>query len=183
MITPEEHFSAALPVRIPAAQAAQLAEDAWRQPLPVADPMLTYFPLFGVVFEVQADGLFAGPAKSLQGRQYQVVVDRSSSTPLITAWEAAELLPEIPLPQELDGVCVQLVAPENPAWRATEQQAINIAHRAVVTVLLRRLKLGAQFQLRCVQSVWPLWKPNWRFTTSSVRALVDARNGNVVFQR
>lgn len=177
---PAKQHSAALPIRIAIAEAEAIAQRAWRGKLEPAQRMLTYFPLMGVVFELHA---LAGPAKYFQGQRYYVAVDRCSATPLVTHWDTTELLQNIPTPDAPELVSIHQTLPEQIQLRITEKEAIDIAHRAVATLLLRKFKLASQFQLRCVEVIWPFWKPNWLFALSSVRALVDALNGNVVFQR
>lgn len=175
--------SAVLPVRIALAEAELIVQRAWRGSMVCHDRTLTYFPLLGVVFELHTSGRFAGPAKLFRGQQYHVVVDRCSATPLLTHWDSRELLPNIPTLNKTEVAEVYQTLPEQLQLRVTKQASINIARRALVTQLLRKFKLASQFELQCIEVIWPLWKPNWLLQTSSGRALVDALNGNVVFQR
>lgn len=133
----------------------------------LGDPMVSFYPLTGVVFQL---GSSRGPARALDGNLFHCVVDRVSGTPLLSAdWG-----PLVHLQEEPPAGAVQ------PEPRMSVAEAIHGARQVVFTSLIRRVKLAARISLTVHTVTDPLWKPNWLIRTRGAEFLVDGLNGNVV---
>lgn len=149
-----------LPPRITEQQAATIA--LGEAPVKAAG-RLSWYPLCGVIMRVDAS---RGPAKKLNGQLLYAAVDRITGEAFTT-----EPWPEVFAPPPAGS------RQFTGAYRFSTAEAVATARRVVATALVRRVRLAARFDLRVVQVVDPLWKPNWYFVSSTRRILVDGLTG------
>lgn len=156
-----------LPPRVTRQQAHEIA----RGVVPDVDAgLLSWYPLCGVI--LRAD-VARGPAKRLDGQLLYAAVDRATGEAFTTdPWSL----------EQHSVVQTEGIQPKAD-YRLSVDDAVVAARKAVSTALMRRVRLAARFELRRVEVIDPLWKPNWYFVGVTRRVLVDGLTGDFVVVR